>query len=768
MKYLFRITLFFFYVQTWSQVDYSSRWEDFFSYNYVVDFVNQSDHIYAITENAVFTDNFTSDETVKISSINGLSGSATSSIHYSSTTEQLVIGYENGLLEIIDKEGNVKKIVDIFLSEISAEKKINSFFELDSKLYLAMEFGVVVYSLLDYEFEDTYFIGANSTAVDVKSILISNGFIYAASKDGVYIADVTSNLSDAKNWVKNFSGEFLRIIDFNGDILTSQGNDVFNIVNNTSLELKVSQSAAIVDINSTSSILNVATSKQGFLYDINYALDISTVSKSLTLTSISSDDEFLFLGTKEKGVIRSSLVLPDDYIEIHPDGPVLNELFSMTVEEEDIWVVYGAYTYNYGPTNLVKPVDHFDGEKWVNISIDDLTIDNQTPRDLVKVTVDPSDKNKVYVSSWAGARGDIASIDKGGMLILKNNEYYDFWHSENSGLNSLQVGTYTTTRVGSSIFDEEGNLWVLNSIVNDGSGMLKKLSPTGEWSGHLESGIIYIDEIVMDKSKNIWIGSRDKGMFVYNEGAGKDAKLTTELNGLPTDNVRSIAVGVDDKIWIGTDKGLVLFSDQKNVFNNSFENAEPVIIEEDGIASELLDGAFINDILVDGAGNIWFATRGGVLKTSSNGKEILEGFNKDNSPLPSNIVLDLQIQESTGTMFFGTDKGLVSYKTGVAAFGEKLTDAYAYPNPALKQHSKISIVGKSSNFPEGVNIKILDVAGNLVYESNAVESQSDLGGKFVWDKTNLAGTKVASGVYIVLIYDAENNQTASTKIAIIN
>jgi len=56
----------------------------------------------------------------------------------------------------------------------------------------------------------------------------------------------------------------------------------------------------------------------------------------------------------------------------------------------------------------------------------------------------------------------------------------------------------------------------------------------------------------------------------------------------------------------------------------------------------------------------------------------------------------------------------------------------------------------------------------LVYETNVKEGQQDFGGKVVWNKTNMAGNKVASGVYIVMLYSKEKSETSLTKIAIIN
>ena len=70
--------------------------------------------------------------------------------------------------------------------------------------------------------------------------------------------------------------------------------------------------------------------------------------------------------------------------------------------------------------------------------------------------------------------------------------------------------------------------------------------------------------------------------------------------------------------------------------------------------------------------------------------------------------------------------------------------------------------------PKGTNVKILDVAGYLVYETNVIEGQELQGGKVVWDKRNLAGKKVSSGVYIVLLSNDDASETSTTKIAIVN
>ncbi|MFL3662176.1 MAG: T9SS type A sorting domain-containing protein, partial [Polaribacter sp.] len=192
--------------------------------------------------------------------------------------------------------------------------------------------------------------------------------------------------------------------------------------------------------------------------------------------------------------------------------------------------------------------------------------------------------------------------------------------------------------------------------------------------------------------------------------------------------------------------------------------------DENGFGERLLGDQTINSIAIDGADNKWFGTdNGGALYTNPNGQTTIANFSKQNSPLPSNRILKIKTDERSGKVYFATSKGIVAYNSKVAPFGEKLGAVYAYPNPALKSHEIITIDGRNgTHLPKGTNVKIIDIAGNLVYETNVVEGQQLKGGKVVWDKRNLAGKKVASGIYIVLLSNDDASETSLTKIAIVN
>ncbi len=60
-----------------------------------------------------------------------MSGETTSSIYYNETYKRLVIGYENGLIEVIDENGAITISSDIVNFNQSGEKSINHISELE-------------------------------------------------------------------------------------------------------------------------------------------------------------------------------------------------------------------------------------------------------------------------------------------------------------------------------------------------------------------------------------------------------------------------------------------------------------------------------------------------------------------------------------------------------------------------------------------------------------------------------------------------------------
>ena len=775
MKKIFSLYILLFSLVISAQTDYSASWEDFYSYNNVKDFTKVDTIIYALTDNAIFTYNVLSGEINKISSIQGLSGETTSAIYFNETFNRVVIGYENGLVEVIDDDGSITISSDIVNFNQSGEKSINHISEFNNKLYLSTPFAVVVYDIEKLEFGDTYFIGNNSSSVKINETIISNDIIYAATEEGVFKADITSNLLiDFNNWQRLFNGrDFKGVTTFKNDLYVIENSKLFTF-DGASLTEKVNFNKEIKNIKSTNTNLCISLDKEARIYDSSMNLVqefTSDLEYDYSLNTAFFEDDMVFLATKEFGILETTISQPTTYSEIHPEGPLSNAVFSITAQNNDLWVVYGGYNSTFTPLNIRNGFSKFNGENWINTNFN-----SSLPNDLVDVTIDPSHENRVYISAL-GASNNIEAKPTGGLLVVEDNVLVQTYNHLNSSLTPILISLPTINiRVGGSTFDSNGNLWATNYETGE---ELVKLSANGQWSS-VDLGVVQtsaaagLSEIIVDRNNSIWIGSRRNGAYVYNENGNRKKALIAAPNegNLPDLNVRTIAVDRSNRIWLGTKSGLVVYSNASGVFEEVATNAQPVVIngDENGFGDRLLGNQTINSIVVDGADNKWFGTdRGGVLCTNPSGQTTIAIFSKKNSPLPSNRILKISIDKEAGKVYFATDKGIVAYNSNVAPFGDVLEAVYAYPNPALKNHLTVTIDGRNgTHLPKGINVKILDVAGNLVHETNVIEGQELQGGKVVWNKRNLAGNKVASGIYIVLLSNDDASETAVTKIAIIN
>ncbi len=752
-----------------SQTDYSSAWEDFYSYNKVLDFYQDDQKIISLSENALFIYDKTIQKNEKLSSVNGLSGETTSTLFYSKSLNKIVIGYENGLIEIIDENRKIYKKPDITNFNLIGSKRINSIYANNNTLYLSTPFGIVTFDLETQTFLETYFIGTNSSEVQVNEISIFNNLIYAATENGFYTADISNPfLIDSNNWTKHQTNHYKCINTFNDNIYITENQNIYKINPDFSLTLVQSLYDNIRSLKTDSDKITATSQYHIKSYDINFQtlFELFTSNayenQNYTANTANTFNNDFYIGTNEFGILKSSLTNINNFIEIHPEGPSLNNVFSISVKDNHLWVVYGGYQDSAQvPNGYSKGISHYNGTSWVNLPF---SSEGVNYKDLVHVTFDPNNVNKVYVSSW----GD-------GMLILENDEVVERWNHLNSGLELfLYNGLFYGPRVSSSIFDKDGALWI-PWLYNK----LKKYY-NGTWSEVYLTSITPnptygLSEITIDQTGNKWVGSTVNGALVVNEAGTKIMSLTTNPNkgDLPENYVKSIAVDKENRVWIGTTGGLRFFNASSSMFDLSTYNAKPVKIDNgqnDGYGDALLGNQTIRTICVDGADNKWFGTDGsGVLCTNSDGKKTLFIFNKQNSPLPSNKILNIRFDGSTGKIYFATDKGIVAYNSKIAPYADHLSEVYAYPNPVKSKHEFVTIAGRNGgSIPYGTNVKIVDAAGKLVYETNVKEGQQDFGGKVVWNKTNMAGNKVASGVYVVLMYYKDEAEVTTTKIAIIN
>ncbi|PIA78776.1 ABC transporter substrate-binding protein [Gaetbulibacter sp. 4G1] len=756
--------------------DFSALWEGHFSYNNIKDVVKGNNKIYAAAENVIFSIDLQTNELNKLTTVNGLSGEAISTIYYSDVYELLIIGYENGLIEIaFDNDENILTVVDIIDKPTipPTDKRINHFDAFEKDVYISTNYGISVFNLERLEFGDTYFIGNLGSQTRVNQTTIIGDYIYAACLDGSGLRKAqvsSSNLIDYQNWQTVSNGDFLSVQSVENQLYTIRTNRrLYQVVNDVLTELF--QFADVpVDVRATSDTLLVTTRNSSFVYDSNFNLmSQANVNSAFDtdFTSAITDSEFIYIGTTDFGVLKTLISNPVEYEEIHPEGPLLNIPFSIQAGQNDLWVTFGEYTFFYNPYPLNnRGISHFKDNTWVNTPYEGVL----DAKCLNTISINPSNSNQVFVGSYFS-----------GLLEINDEVPSVLYNETNSALESLILPNnpnYVDIRVGPSVFDRNGILWTLTSQVEK---PLKSFNPSNnQWQSYdftqfrTELGF---GNIVVGNDDTKWIAGYWNGVIGFRENNGTPLlkSISSEEDNMPSHIATAIAIDKRNQLWVGTYRGLRVIYNTSNFFTEDNIRAEEIIIEEGGIAKELLFEQNITDIEVDGSNNKWIGTAdSGIFYFSSDGQKTIFHFTKDNSPLPSNAINDISLDDSNGVTYIATNKGLVSFRSGGSSPLSDLESAYAYPNPVRPSFNIVDEKVKIKDISENVNIKITDIEGNLVAEA---QSRNNLryrgynleidGGTAYWNGKNLANHVVASGVYLVMLSDLDTFETKVLKLMVV-
>ena len=756
----------------------SQNWNGHYSYHNSIDTSIGNGKIFTASENAIYIHSTQDDQLSIITTIDGLSGDFISNIYYSTNFNKLIIGYENGLIQIVDfNNDNILTIYDIIEKTTIPpnKKKINEFTEVDNIIYISTDYGVSLYDLNSLEFGDSLFIGEGGTQQQVNQTIINDNFLYAVLPDfgGIKRVNLDLDIINYQNWELAYSGDFDFILNIGDSFVFTNENNVFFNENGTfSQVISLSQTIKKIVINEGKII--ITSEDKIFIYDTNFNLTNSSIISSNFNTNFNSSElynNYIYVATSSNGLLKININNIQQNYSILPAGPLDNNVFSISSLYGSLWATFGDYTSTYNPYPLArKGVSHWSDEYWNNINYDSIP---ENAVNLNNISINPFNLNNIFISSYHG-----------GLLEI-SDESLSLFDQSNSGLESLisNETNYNSVRISGSNFDDSGTLWLMNSRVDN---PLKSFNlDTNQWSSYDFTQIIpdgFNDElgfsdIVIGSNGTKWIGGLNSGLIGFNENAGNPLLKRindNDVGNLPSPYVKSLAMDNNNHLWIGTIKGLRVLYNTSNFFDANV-STQQIVIEEDGIYKELLEQQFISDIKVDGSNNKWVGTIGsGLFYFSQNGQQTIYHFTKNNSPLPSNNINDIALDFVNGLVFIATDKGLVSFDSGGSTTSSTLNESYVYPNPVRPSFNMNIEKIKISGITEDINIKITDISGNLVAEANSnvnnryngFNLEID-GGIAYWNGKNLANNSVSSGVYIVMLSDLDSYDTKILKIMII-
>ncbi|OUS21623.1 hypothetical protein A9Q93_00340, partial [Nonlabens dokdonensis] len=694
--------------------------------------------------------------------VNGLSGDEISQIHYSEDKSLLVIGYENGLLQIVDQNGDVTDVVAIKDKQVIPpdNKKINEFLESGDLIYIATDFGIAIYNLDRLEFDDTYFIGNNGEQIPVASLEIFSGFLYAATLDAsnnIRRAPITDPfLIDFMNWQQVNTDVWDEVIAFDTGLFAVTVGGALASFNGTSFVNSGTQfQSRVLDASSTDAYLVFTLNDEIRIYDtaLNQFLALNNINgESFDFTQAIIVGNDIFIGTQVNGMIRVNLSNQSDFEFIVADGPSRNAAFSIQTLPEELWVTYGSHNLFYTPDNAALGISHFVEEGWINYTNAEIN----GLRSVPTITINPENPTDLVIHSM-----------NNGLLDFIDGAAGTQYGVNNSSLTSILPPSTFFVRIPDGEYDSQGNLWVIQQQVDFA---LSRRSPSGNWTA-FDVGSVYEEvsngssttKMEITNDDKIIFGSTDGGLIGYDPVLDQFSRLIDEVSegNLINNYVSAVRIDQRNQLWIGSNLGLRVLSNANSLFSDEIQDARSIVIEDtNGIPRELLQDEAVLDIEVDGNNNKWVATASsGAFLFSPTGRETLFQFTTDNSPLPTNSVNDIAIDEETGKVYFATDKGIVAFQGERSSKPqENLESVRVFPNPVRPGFDgNVTIDGLT----ERARVKITDIEGNLVYEA---VSQ---GGSIPWDTRSFSGNKVASGVYMLFISTSDNIETTVSKVMIV-
>lgn len=707
--------------------------------------------VFSATPYDIYYYNIADNSINHLSKVNGLSDIGISVIRHDKTSDVIFVGYTDTNIDIIDNQDNVINIPDIYNKYILGDKTINNVFFNSKFAYVCCGFGIVVIDMQRMEVKDTYIIGNNGSYLCVNDLTICDGIFYAATVNGIYYADVDNpQLADFSQWKRighglpHSTSNFSNIETFDNYVVTSYApegnlNDELIIINDTlSWSYFVDdQFNTINEIRTCDNLLVLTIGNSSIkVYDTDKNVVFNKTGSYPNSTLFDKSRNCYWAGTKYSSLVH--IDTQGNPSAIRFNGPFNSNVFEVNASGSDVWVAPGGYTSTWAPTWKHYGFYHYNGDSW-SFNTWEHVFDSVV--DITCVKPKPQNQNIVYAASYSK-----------GLLVFENDVCTHIYDYHNSSLGKHLSMNYTF--VTGFDFDSGNNMWLANSGTDK---MLSVWRTNGTWEA-FNIGTSDISHIMVDSHDNKWILQRDGTIIVFNGSVVKTVSSNADQGNLPglancfvTDN--------NGTVWVGTSDGVALFTDSRKIFNNnSFACTRILIPRNDGSgqADYLLSGQSVLSIAVDGSNKMWFGTNDGVLHTSNDGQTNYHHFTTENSPLFSNTVKDMAIDDD-GIIYFATDKGLISYKGTASKGQEKNSNVIVYPNPVRPEHR--GIVGIKGLVNDAL-VKITTTNGTFVTHLQAE------GGQAVWDCTDIKGRNVEPGIYLIFVSDESGKETYATKVLI--
>lgn len=702
-RWMGSLSLMIFSVMSLAQEIPIGTWRTHFSFRDARLMAVTANKLFCASENGLFSRDLASGETRKLSKLDGLSDAGITALGYSEVSDLLILGYSSGRIDLI-YEDRIETLNDLAATNLDVSKRINDVAFLGTKTYLATGLGVIVIDNEDATISENFIqIGEAGIDVEVLEVAIRNDSLFIRTEEGIQSGSISENLLDFSNWTR-YAGttNLANLSAAGGDLYARSGSRLWAFRSSGWEDTGVSLPAGADQLFVIKGKLYTAS--QGMVYVFDEGTFTSILeTKALDINDLLLEDGRWYIADGSLGLIDA------EGTELSPAGPSDDSFSRLKVLNDELFAFYAPSPVSYDGSSQIVQYSRFTNGIWQQSSIEAFP----------------------NVSDVADYNGSLyfSSIGK-GLYNASLSEIVSDLPSRDTVITALATGS---------------SLWVSSYDSNNPLHILSE----NEWQSFdasllLGNRFLSIDISALGVG---WIGDEDGLITVFEPVEAQISRVT----GLPSEYL-DIDISVEDDAWVATANGPAFFQSASFIFSDqnailpSFENRT------------LFEGEQINAVLTDGGNRVWFGTENGLWVFDENTTERAQLFTTENSPLPSNRILQLAYNENNGEVFVATDKGMVSYRSASSLGSARHSNVNIFPNPVRPEYAGlVGLTGLANN----VNIKVTDINGNLVTTLDAN------GGAASWNLRDVTGRTVKTGVYFFFSSTSDGGETFVGKIAVI-
>lgn len=712
---------------------------------------------YVITGKGFFTFTTNGGNAETYSKVEGLHDTNPIAVAYDRTTGTCVIGYSNTNIDLF-RYNNFKVLPGLKNTSFSGSKSIRDIYTVDGMAYISTGLGIVVINLAKQEVKETYVFSKGGQTMAVNAFLADDTYFYGASEAGLYrIARNSPAPQVFSNWQPvDTQRSYTRLAMVKGAIFaaTSGFTDTLYRINGVNNRQRVwfSDSTSITRLDGVDSILYTGTfTKNGLGRSYHFSLNNVIVDSTFVAYpkgTVKADDGSLWVADAYQGMGKRQ---EDGRVSFFiPGGPNSPDNPDVYARAGEVWVAHGGIYGTFLGQKKTTGLSHLTSKGWEAFTPYNYSLFQDSVFDFITLAKDER-TGTLYAGSIESGIYERKADGTGRMI--KQGEL------EGKG------GEYPVTGLA---IDLNGSLWANQyGLKNE----LAERTADNVWHHYAvpQLGRYFAStaaDIIVDDLNQKWYRAPFGGgviVFSNDDGTPRYRNLLAgKGNGngnLPSNGVQSLVKDRDGAIWIGTDKGIGIMGSPSQVFADPTSEVELRVVQYDQFAGLLFSNESVSAMAVDGANRKWIGTGNGVWLLSPDATKIISRFTVDNSPLPSNSIQSIAVDDVTGDVYFGTADGLISYRGTATEGAETAGDIKTFPSPIPSGYTgPITMNG----FTTDADVRITDIAGQLVYRAKSA------GGQLVWNGMDYTGHRPQSGVLLIFATNKDGTQTAVGKMMLIH